>query len=213
MQPFRHLTGFFCLAVTGLLAGCSVLSPKSDISHSYVLSPVTEKVSPAPPPDPTLALGVYYTEVPAYLDRPQMVVLLAANQPYIDEYHRWLEPLGAGFSRVLAQDIAQICDSTRIAAFPLPPSFAHDFEVQVTLTQFEGVPGGDVTLRAQWRITGPGGKPAYFSHETSFTRRASTGVEPALAYVDTLNHLVNDLAREIVKQMPEARAVQGALKR
>lgn len=200
-------------AALALLPGCSVFSPKPDLSHSYTLNPVMEKVSPAPPPDPTLSLGVALTEMPAYLDRPQMVVLLANGQPYVDEYHRWIEPLGMGFSRVLAQDIAQMSDSTHIVAYPLPPAFPHDFEVRATVTQFDGAPGGDVTLRAQWRVTGSGGKPTYFSHETSFTRRASAGPDPAVAYVDTLNHLVNDLAREIVRQMPEARATQGALKR
>jgi uncharacterized lipoprotein YmbA len=199
-------------AALALLAGCSVLSPKPDLSHSYVLNAVTEKVSPAPPPDPTLSLGVFYTEVPAYLDRPQMIVRYPSNQPYIDEYHRWLEPLGAGFSRVLAQDIAQLSDSTHIAAFPLPPAFAHDFEAQVTVLQFDGVPGGDVTLHAQWRITGPGGKPGYFTHETTITRHAPAGPDPAAAYVNTLSLLVNDLAREMVRQMPEARAAQGALR-
>lgn len=213
MTPTRCIFGGLAACFSLAWGGCSVFSPKPDLSQRYVLSPVTEKVSPTPVPDPTLSLGVFYTEMPQYLDRPQMVVLLANNQPYIDEYHRWLEPLSAGFTRVLAQDIAQMADSPRIAAFPLPPAFAHDFEAQVTVMQFDGAPGGDVTLRVQWRITGPGGKPAYFSHETSITRRAPAGPDLAMAYVNTLNLLVNDLAREIVRQMPEARAVQGTMKR
>ncbi|HVU38018.1 MAG TPA: PqiC family protein [Opitutales bacterium] len=209
----RRIRPITALALAGLAAGCSVLSPKPDLSHSYVLEPAPNKATPAPPPDPTLSLAVDYTEMPVYLDRPQMVARLSNHQPYIDEYHRWLEPLSAGFSRVLAQDIAQMADSTHVAAYPLPTAFSHDFEVHVTVTQFDGAPGGTVTLHAQWRISGPGGKPTYFSHDTTVTRPAAPGPDPAVAYVDALSRLVSDLAREIVLQMPEAHAAQSTLRR
>ncbi len=213
MKSFHHhVRGFAMVALTGLVGGCSVLSPKPDLSHGYVLNPLTEKISPAPAPDPTLSLGVYYTEVPVYLDRPQMVARLADNQPYLDEYHRWLEPLREGFSRVLAQDIAQLADSSRIAAYPLPPAFDQEFEVDVNITQFDGVPSGDVTLRVQWRISGPGGRPNYYTHESVFTRRVATGREIAPAYVGALSALVGDLAREIVKAMPEVHAAKSTSK-
>ncbi len=205
--------GCCLLALTGALGGCSVLSPKPDLAHYYTLKPITEKVSPAPPPDPTLSLGIYYPEMPTYLQRPQIVVDMAGGQKYLDEYHRWLEPIGDGFGRALAQDVAQLSDSTHVAAYPLPPGFGHDLEVHVIVAQFDGTAGGDVSLHAEWRITGPGGQPAYFSHETVFTYRSGTGPDRAGAYVDALDHLILDLAREIVVEMPEVHAVQAAGKR
>jgi len=197
-------------ALIGLAGGCSVFSPQPDLSHSYVLNPLAEKISPAPPPDPTLSLGVYYTDLPVYLDRPQIVARLADNQPFPDEYQRWLEPLSEGFSRVLARDIEQMTDSSHVAAFPLPPAFGQEFEVYVSVTQFDGAPGGDVTLRTQWRISGPGGQPNYYTHESTFTRRVAPGRETAPAYVDTLSALVGDLAREVVKALPQAHAAKSA---
>ncbi len=199
------------LAALALGVGCSVFTPKPDLSHGYTLNPMAKDASPAPPPDPTLSLAVYYTEIPTYLDRPQMVVRWSNNQPYLDEYHRWLEPLSAGFSRVLAQDIAQLADASHVAAYPLPPAFGQDFEVYVTVTQFDGSPSGDVTLRAAWRISGPGGKPNYYSQEKSFTRRVPPGSDLAAAYVDTLSALVGDLAREIVKALPEAESAKTTM--
>ena len=212
MILFRRIAcGLLGLALAGLAGGCSVFTPKPDLSHGYVLNPLTKDVSPAPPPDPTLSLAVYYTDLPVYLDRPQMVVRWPNNQPYLDEYHRWLEPLSAGFSRVLASDIGRLADSSHVAAFPLPPAFGEDFEVYVTVLQFDGSPAGDVTLRAQWRIAGPGGKPNYYAHESVLTRRVAPGPDIAAAYVDTLSALVDDLAREIVAALPEAHSVKSTL--
>jgi hypothetical protein len=197
-----------------LLAGCSIFSPKPDLARFYVLNPLTAKAAPAPPPDPTVALVVFSAELPDYLDRPQMVTRLPGNQVGIDEYHRWSESLDAGLARVLAQDIAFYTDSSHVASFPVPPGFGQEFEVNVQVLQFDGAPGGDVTLRAQWRISGPGGKPNYYSHESTFTRAAAIAdpaADPAAGYVDALSALAGDLARDIVQFLPEARTAKAAL--
>jgi hypothetical protein len=200
------------VAAASLWAGCSVFSPKPDLSRFYVLNPLTAKTGPAPPPDPTLSLEVFSADVPDYLDRPQMVARLPGNQANVDEYHRWLEPLGTALARVLAQDIALYADSSHVAAFPVPPGFAQEFEVDAQVLQFDGAPGGEVTLRALWRISGPGGKPNYYTHESVFTRAAAATADPASGYVDALSALAGDLARDIVKSLPEARAAKAALR-
>jgi uncharacterized lipoprotein YmbA len=198
-------------ALAGMLASCSVFTPKPDWSSFYVLNPQTAKAAPIPPPDPTLVLAVYSIDVPDYLDRPQMVTRLPGNQVALDEYHRWAEPLGLAFARVLAQDIHLYSDSPHVAAFPLPPGFGQEFEVSVQVLQFDGALGGDVTLHAQWRISGPGGKPAYYSHESVFTRPAATGTDSVAGYVDALSALTGGLASEIVTALPEARTAKAAV--
>ncbi len=100
-----------------------MLSPKPDLSQSYLLSGLTAKVAPIPPPDPALSLAINSPIVPDYLDRPQMFIRLPGGQVSVDEFHRWTESMGPGFSRVLAQDVALLADSSHVAAFPLPPGF------------------------------------------------------------------------------------------
>jgi len=202
----------------GLLAGCSILSPKPDLSRFYVLNPLTVKASPMPPPDPTLSLVVYSVDVPAYLDRPQMVSRLPGNQAGLDEYHRWAEPLGAALARVFAQNIALYADSSHVASFPVPPGFGQEFEVNVQILQFDGALDGDVKLRALWRITGLGGKPNYYIHESTYVRRAGSAIaapaiDPVGSYVDALSALAGDLSRDIVQALPEAQAAKAAVSR
>ncbi len=204
---FSRLSVVAAIVVT---AGCSFLSPKPDFARYYRLDALPAKISPAPPPDPTLALAVFPADVPGYLDRPQMVTVLQGGQVKLDEYHRWSESLDTMLSRVLAQDIALLSDSTRVSAFPLPPGFGQEFEVSAQVLEFDGTPGGIVTLRVSWRITGPGGKPSYTVHETTFTRKAEATADPADGYVDAMNKLIGDLARDIVSAMPEARAAKAA---
>ena len=193
-----------------LLAGCSFLSPKPDLSRFYMLNGQTAKAAPAPPPDPALSLVIENPEVPDYLDRPQMFTRLPGGQVGIDEFHRWTESMSAGFSRVLTQDITLYSDSGHVAAFPAPSGFGQEFELAVQVLQFDGAPGGEVTLRAQWRISGPGGKPNYYAHSSTFTRRAEAGADPVESYVETLGALVGDLAREVVQSLPEVHVAKAA---
>jgi uncharacterized protein len=213
MALFKFRGCFIRLAVltlAGLAAGCSVLSPKPDFARYYQLNSITEKTPPAPPPDPTLALAVFPVDVAGYLDRPQMVTLLDGGQVKLDEYHRWAESLDTMIARVLAQDVGFLADSSHVAAFPLAPGFDQEFEVYAQIQQFDGPLGGNVTLRVSWRITGLGGKPNYVVQETTSTRHADAGADPAVGYVNALNGLVGDLARQIVSAMPEARAAKAA---
>ena len=63
-------------------------------------------------------------------------------------------------------------------------TFGQEFEVYLLVVQFDGVPGGKVTLRVRWRITGPGGTPNYVVRESVFTRDSTASTESYQGYVD-----------------------------
>ena len=111
--PHRNFSALAAVVLAAaLLAGCSVLSPKPDLARTYRLDALSAKISPAPPPDPTLALAVFPVDVAGYLDRPQMVTVVQGGQVNLDEYHRWAEPLESGFSRYWRKTSA---------SYPIPP--------------------------------------------------------------------------------------------
>jgi hypothetical protein len=199
------------LAAAGLLAGCgSFFSPKPDYSQFYLLSALPASAAPATPPEPDLAMGVFSPDIPAYLERPQIVTRSGDNQVMLNDYQRWAEPFGSGFSRVLAQDIGLLAGTSRVAVFPLTQAFEQEFETYVLVFQFDGVPGGDVTLRARWRITGPGGKPNYVVQESILHATASATGDNYKGYVAAMSALVGDLAREIVAAVPQAKTAEAA---
>jgi uncharacterized protein len=201
------------LAAAGLLAGCgSFFSPKPDYSTFYLLSALPTSAAPTPPPEPDLAMGVFSPDIPTYLERPQIVTRAGDNQVMLNDYQRWAEPFASGFSRVLAQDIGLLAGTSRVAVFPLTQTFDQEFEAYVLVFQFDGVPGGDVTLRARWRITGPGGKPNYVVQESILHATASASGDNYKGYVAAMSGLVGDLARDIVAAVPQAKTAEAAEK-
>jgi hypothetical protein len=211
----NHRTRFVCLlaaALTaGLLGGCGgFLSPKPDYSQFYLLSAVPSSAAPATPPAPDVAIGVFSPDMPGYLDRPQIVASAGNNQVTVNEYQRWAEPLSGGFARVLIQDIATLSGSVHVALFPLTRSFSQEFEVYLLVYQFDGAPGGKVTLRARWRITGPDGKPSYVVQESNLTADSTAAVPAYQGYVEAMSNLVGQLAQQIVAAIPAAKTAEAA---
>jgi uncharacterized lipoprotein YmbA len=202
----------FLVAATlaaGLLAGCgSLFSAKKDPSKFYVLTAVPTDAAPATPPLPGVALSVFSPEFPQYLDRPQLVTRIGANQRQINEFQRWSEPVQSGFARVLTEDLGTLAGTSKVAMFPLVRVFDHEFEVYTQVYQFDGALGGNATLRVRWRITGSNGKPNYVVRDSSYMAPVQSEGDPYAGYVATLSHLIGEMAREIVAALPEARAAE-----
>jgi hypothetical protein len=206
-RPFR----FAAIFATGLLAGCNgLLSPTPQLSREYVLAALPASSAPATPLDAAAALVIFPTEMPEYLDRPQLVTRVQNNEIALNEFQRWGEPVESGFSRVLAQDLALLSGSNRVEVFPVPHVFAQEFELYVKVAQFDGAPGGEVVLRVSWSATGLGGRPNYFKKTSVFRRIASTSPDAFAGYLEALDGLEGDLAREIVESLPLIRANKTA---
>jgi len=201
------------LAVScGMLSGCSIFNaftPKPDPSKFFVLSPIPASQGNTTPADANVAIGVFNPQIPAYLDRPQIITRDGTNQVSMNEFERWAEPVDAGIARVMAQDMAVLTGSSQIAQFPGIRMFNQEFEVYVLVMQFDGMPGGDVHLRARWRITGLGGKPNYYTKDTSLTDKATLMPNPYAGYVQALSDLVGQLSQEVTAALPDARAAEA----
>ena len=93
--------GCFVVIVSWIitLAGC--IPGATEPSRFFVLRPVPTTSEPAPKGD-AIAIGVGPVVFPAYLDRPEMVTQVSANELNVDEFHRWAEPLRDNFTGVLA---------------------------------------------------------------------------------------------------------------
>jgi uncharacterized lipoprotein YmbA len=208
---FRRQFLFTAIFAMSLLAGCNgLLSPKVQPSHEYVLAALPVASAPATPLDATAALVVFPAEMPEYLDRPQLVTRVQNNEIRLNEFQRWGEPVDDGFTRVLAQDLALLSGSNRVEVSPVPHVFAQEFEIYVKVTQFDGTPGGEVVLQVSWSATGLGGRPNYFKKTSTFTRRASASPDAYAGYLESLDGLEGDLAREIVQSLPLIRANRAA---
>jgi uncharacterized protein len=184
----------FLTAAALTLTSCAGVA---DPTRYYVLS----SISPAPG-DPMPAavssagVGVGPVLVPGYLNRMQIVTRNADDEVEISTYHRWAEPLEAGISQVLANDLAMQIGSERIAVFPWRGRINQtlDYQVAVVVLRFEGSPGRQVTLDARWRLVGRDGKELALKRTTINEPVTQDGYQ---SLVLGMNRVLRALAHEI----------------
>jgi uncharacterized lipoprotein YmbA len=192
------------LAALALVStGCFGSSPAS---RFYLLSPSPEGVASIASSGPEGALGVLPTRIAAYLDRPQIVTFRGDNSVDLDEFNRWAEPLGAGVSRVLAQDLSAMLPAWRVMAQPWDPTVPLRARLVVEVTALGWNKLGEARLEANWALLTVTGELAAARGRVVLRRQVSgTGTDAAVAATSSL---VNELARDIavaVRGLPPAR--------
>jgi uncharacterized lipoprotein YmbA len=101
---------------------------------------------------PEVSVAVGPIGLAAYLDRPQIVTLSAENELRVNEFDRWGESLKSGITRVVADNLALLLDTTRVAAAASQAFPRAGYQVAIDISRFEGAPGGRTVLQARWRI-------------------------------------------------------------
>ena len=140
-----------------MLGGCVSLGD-SPATRFYVLTPLTDS---ATPPDaagadaksqPRVSIGVDPVAIPRYLDRPQIVTRLSANELSLAEFDQWAEPLPDSVTHVLAENLTRLLSVQSMDIVPDPRANRSDFQVEVTLSRFECEAGQACVLQARWTL-------------------------------------------------------------
>jgi uncharacterized lipoprotein YmbA len=134
-----------CLAVAP--SGCS-RSPRVTF---YTLEPAAQvETVAAATAVPTVSVGP--VTLPEVVDRPQLVVRIAANRVDILETHRWAEPLKSEIPRLIAENLSLLLGSSRVSSYLQHVGDAADYRVLVDIQRFESSLGEAVTVEAVWSI-------------------------------------------------------------
>jgi uncharacterized lipoprotein YmbA len=136
--------------------------------------------------------------LPELVDRPQLVVRVAANRVAILESERWAEPLKSEIPRVLAEDLGRLLGSSRVSSFLQHSGPAADCRVLLDIERFEASPGEAVSVEAVWSLhRGAGGTPETGRSRVREPVRGE-GYDPLVAaYGRALLAVSADLARAI----------------
>lgn len=142
-----------CLALA--LAGCS-RSPRVTF---YTLEPAAPAESrSATAADPAISVGP--VTLPEVVDRPQLVVRVAANRVEIMESQRWAEPLKSEIPRLVAENLGRLLGSSRVSSFLQHAGGDADYRILLDIRRFEAVPGESATVEAAWSLRrAAGGAP------------------------------------------------------
>lgn len=137
-------------AVSLALISCQRTAPTS----FYTLSPLTEQEAGAPganvPPD--LLIGVGPVNLPAYLDRTQLVTQISPNRVELADLDSWIEPLDGLVSRTVVDNLTLMLVRDQILQWPQQRDSGLDLRVEVNVLRFDTEADGTAILDAHWVI-------------------------------------------------------------
>ncbi|MGN6654458.1 MAG: PqiC family protein [Rhodanobacter sp.] len=139
----RHAPMLLAIAATALLAACA-----SAPLHYYTLLPG----SSAPVADPATAIPfeVLTVNVPAQVDRPQLVVRQGGQSVALLEGERWIAPLADEVRGALAADLVRALPGRDVGG--MAASGKPLLQVSLDVRRFDSQPGDHALLEGAWRV-------------------------------------------------------------
>jgi uncharacterized lipoprotein YmbA len=175
------------------MAGCS-RSPRVTF---YTLEPAAQvETVAAAMAAPAIAVGP--VTLPELVDRPQLVVRVAANRVEVLETHRWAEPLKSEIPRLIAENLGRLLGSSRVSSYLQHSGADADFRVLVDFKRFESSPGDAVIVEAVWSLRRATGGILKTGYTLVREPVGAEGYDPLVAaYGRALIAVSRDLARDI----------------
>lgn len=191
MRKFAVCIVTMCLAVA--TAGCS-RSPRVTF---YTLESAAPTVAVGAAANVS-AISVGPVTLPELVDRPQLVVRVAANRVEILESHRWAEPLKSEIPRLIAENLRHLLGSNRVSSYHQHAGPDADYRVLMDFQRFESSPGEAVTVEAVWSLRRSAGVTAKAGRTLVREPVDAVGYDPlAAAYGRALLAVSRDLATAI----------------
>lgn len=151
-----------------ILGGCGSDKP----TRLYVLNATAEQ--PAAMSSQGLAIGVGPISLPKYLDRPQIVTGVSANQLSQANLDQWGGDLNDNMSRVLATNLSDLLGTDRISFYPWSNRAPLDFQVTMDVSKFETEADGATVLSVFWSIVNPADGTVLEMHRSTYRDVAKT---------------------------------------
>lgn len=146
----RHCVYCFWAASLPLLAACATSPPSNFYALSAQVAPASNSAVEQVCRDAVVSVGPVV--LPEFLLRPQIVTRASANRLEFDEFHRWAGNLDANFERVLLRNLSIMLGTEQVIDYLDADKHKPQYKIQITVDQFDGKLGGDVTLTAGWTL-------------------------------------------------------------
>jgi uncharacterized protein len=187
-----HIIAGLTLALS-LAAGCSLTSPRPDLSQYYVLTSVTQSAPPVTRHPPAIGLGP--VALPGYLDHNEIATRVGPNQLDFSSTDRWAEPVDQNFKNVLARNLDQLIGTDQIVQFPWYNNAKLDYKIELNVSRFDADQSGVARLNAKWIVREAHSDRILLVHETALTQSASS--TSTAAEVAALSQILDSLSRAI----------------
>jgi hypothetical protein len=204
-MTFRAPARLLAAVLAAGLAGCGLT--QSTPTDFYLLDPI--RPGAERPTGGGVRLALEEVEIPAYLDRQDLVTRDSATRLRMSALHQWAEPLSANATRVLAENLRLLLSETEVVVLPSRQG-TFNAELQVELLRFERGPDGAVDLVATWLVLS-GDRGRELLRRRAVIRQPvaeADGVEPPdyAATVSAMSQALGALSRRIAESLERAGA-------
>jgi uncharacterized protein len=179
--------------VSAISGGCSLTSPRPDLTKYYVLTAASEP-NAVSPSSGAPAVGLGPITMPGYLDHSEIITRVGANELDLSGIDRWAEPVADNFKNVLARDLSQETGG-QVIEFPWYNTVTLNYRVEIVVSRFDSDESGEAVLDAKWTIR-PGHDGQILLARSSELRERADGASTG-AKVGALSADVGDLGQEI----------------
>ena len=193
------------LLALALILNCCLGGPSpTPATRFYVLNSLysEENVNPPEPVmalDNNVSLGIGPVRLSQVLDRPQIIIRTSQNEIRVADLDRWAAPLQENITNVLTDNLTTLLSTGSILKFPWKTTLPIEYQIVVEITRFDGMPGGNVDIRARWSILGENGKKVYADAKTVLTE--PIGGDTIAEMVSAQSRLVAKLSLEIAEEI------------
>ena len=191
-------TASIILCAIGLLVGCASVPAE----HFYALTaeaPVQRAVAGSVD---DLSISVGPVTLAEIVDRPQLVVTVAANRVVILDQQRWAEPLASEISRVVALNLARQLGTRKVSTQPQIAGTVAGYGVALDVQRFESIAGKEVCIETLWTLRRTAGGEPISGRSMVKEPLASSGYDAIIAaHSRALAELSRDIARAISASM------------
>ena len=138
-------------------------------------------------------------DIPAYVDRLQLVTRSAPNVLDLAEFDRWGEPLQSDVKRVLVENLSQLLAGEQAAVIFWDEGLPLDYQVRIEVTRFDFEKSGEARLSARWTIVGKDERVALVFRTSRFTQTAPP--DDFALLVGAMSRNLESLSQEIVSAL------------
>ena len=179
------------------IPACSFFQPIEDDPVRHILE---STVSGSTPTGATPAVAIASPTLPPYLERVELVTRTGDGRVKIHEDDLWSEPLDAGISRVIADNLRRLTGSTNVQ--PAKNFVSRDYGslVEIRIERFDPLPGGNLLLECTWKAQPIGGgdaSPRAFRTEVPVGPAADDAINPMSGRIVAMNEALGRLSRKI----------------
>ena len=210
MHPIN--TRFTTAVLLTVMLGCiSCLGGpgKAPATRFFVLNSLysaenPDRLQPVADLDEDILIGVGPIRLSQALHRPQIIIRTSHNEIRRADLERWAMPLRENFLNVLVDNLSALLLTGSIVKFPWKASIPLDYQVVMEIMRFDGMPGGNVDLRARWGILAKDGREVLAKQRVSLTE--PIGGDTIAEMVSAQSRLVATLSHKIaqaIKQLEE----------